>query len=204
MPNVFIVGHDHSVSRMFSEKGWSVVPKITSADLVVFTGGADVCPALYGEKPHRTTHYSLERDVYEIEYFTIALFTNKPMVGICRGGQFLNVMCGGKLYQHVDNHAIRGTHRAYRMDEEHDKVINVTSTHHQMMMPTDDAFVLMRAEEVHIVRTYDNEEKIRGIESVLYHRQNCLCFQPHPEFHGADETRNVFFSLIKKYLKVGE
>lgn len=32
------------------------------------------------------------------------------MVGICRGAQFLNVMAGGKMIQHVEGHAIHGTH----------------------------------------------------------------------------------------------
>src|SRR3546814_3238996 len=41
-------------------------------------------------------------------YFAIARRMHKPMAGICRGGQFLNVMCGGSMIQHVEGHAIHG------------------------------------------------------------------------------------------------
>lgn len=207
MPKVYVVGGHSGVERMFMCEGWEISGSLNKADLFCFTGGADVCPALYGEKTHRTTHFDLKRDLQEIVMFTDALNRSIPMAGICRGGQFLNVMCGGSMYQDVDGHAIYGTHVAERLDEENVSRINVTSTHHQMMMPSDQAIVIMKADTVHEVRTYDDTKSyILGIEAAIYHHQKCLCFQPHPEFPNAHETREVFFSFINKYLKlkVGE
>jgi len=66
---------------------------------VVFTGGADVSPFMYGEKKLSVTCNDEHRDEQEKLFFE--RYTKVPKVGICRGGQFLNVMNGGKMWQHV-------------------------------------------------------------------------------------------------------
>lgn len=66
----------------------------------LFTGGQDVDPALYGaprsEKCGLANH---DRDVLEQRIFEYALTADKPVFGICRGIQLINVLCGGTLYQ---------------------------------------------------------------------------------------------------------
>src|ERR1700677_4699649 len=63
-----------------------------SISLVVFTGGADVAPSLYGEEASRETSSYPKRDIFETIVFQKAHSLHKPKVGICRGAQFLNVM----------------------------------------------------------------------------------------------------------------
>ncbi len=66
----------------------------------LFTGGHDVCPSLYGEKPLNHSVVSCrKRDMMEQEVLSYALETGKPLLGICRGIQFLNAALGGTLYQ---------------------------------------------------------------------------------------------------------
>ena len=67
---------------------------------VLLTGGHDVDPSLYGEKRMPECGVSCkERDEMETELLKQALEKNMPILGICRGIQFLNVHLGGTLYQ---------------------------------------------------------------------------------------------------------
>jgi putative glutamine amidotransferase len=70
-------------------------------DGLMFTGGSDVDPALYGEQPHPTTNVKPERDAAEIVLLRAALAADLPVLGICRGMQLMVVAYGGRLHQHL-------------------------------------------------------------------------------------------------------
>jgi putative glutamine amidotransferase len=71
-------------------------------DAVFLTGGVDVDPACYGEDRHeRCDRADPDRDWTEITLVRWALADGKPVLGVCRGIQLINVACGGSLYQHV-------------------------------------------------------------------------------------------------------
>ena len=161
------------------------------ADIFVLTGGADVEPAYYGERPHRETHFSEARDDYDSQLMCDLPkdMTGKMLVGICRGGQFLNVWHGGRMWQHVDGHA--GI-RHILQDVETGELVKVTSTHHQMMRPGDKAEIWVRAS--------CNGKDEDDIEVLWYPHARALCFQPHPEFDDAKETTDYFFSLIQRFI----
>lgn len=69
-------------------------------DGLVLQGGADVSPLAYGEEPLRP-EWSGDpvRDAYELELVHEFMEAGKPILGICRGMQLLNVAMGGSLYQ---------------------------------------------------------------------------------------------------------
>lgn len=68
---------------------------------VLFTGGGDLDPLLYGEQ-NRASHYiDAERDRFEIELMRGVLNADTPIFAICRGFQILNVACGGTLLQDI-------------------------------------------------------------------------------------------------------
>jgi putative glutamine amidotransferase len=84
------------------------VPGIASAmdrlDGLILTGGGDIDPAAYGAQPHpRTGRISAERDRAEFELLTAALAARRPVLGICRGLQVLNVARGGTLCQQLES-----------------------------------------------------------------------------------------------------
>lgn len=86
----YIVNGSSEYSRLFQELGFTIEPsvlndKLEPVDLIVFTGGEDVTPSLYGAKNHPATFNNARRDVFEQEIFTNAVLNNIPMVGICRG-----------------------------------------------------------------------------------------------------------------------
>ena len=69
-------------------------------DGFLFTGGHDVSPVLYHEKPlDGFVSCCKMRDDMEIVYLHDAINSNKPVLGICRGIQFINAALGGTLYQ---------------------------------------------------------------------------------------------------------
>lgn len=71
-------------------------------DGILFTGGHDVSPALYGEKDEGLCGEIIpQRDSMEAKLLTAALEKDKAVLGICRGLQFLNVHLGGTLYQDI-------------------------------------------------------------------------------------------------------
>ncbi|WP_426350949.1 gamma-glutamyl-gamma-aminobutyrate hydrolase family protein [Alloiococcus sp. CFN-8] len=71
-------------------------------DGFLYTGGQDVDPLMYGEIPSEyCCPCNEKRDILEAKLFTEIYSKNKPILGICRGLQFINVMLGGSLYQDI-------------------------------------------------------------------------------------------------------
>ena len=69
-------------------------------DGFLFTGGQDLDPALYGEAPKETLgQLCQDRDKMEAALLPMVLAMDKPVLGICRGIQAINVVLGGSLYQ---------------------------------------------------------------------------------------------------------
>lgn len=202
MKHAFIVNGGAAYQNLFKRIGYELTDDIKSADLVVFTGGEDVTPELYGARSHHTTHNNINRDMFEADVYNLALRMSVPMVGICRGGQFLNVMSGGEMYQDVTKHL--GDHEL--TDLVTGEVVRVSSTHHQMMKPSPNGLVVASAslggdrlwwDHTVFQRDVSNED----IEVVWYEDTKCLCFQPHPEFMGVayEGMFNYFKSLIERY-----
>jgi len=85
------------------EGGPSVADYVDDLDALVLQGGSDVCPRTYGQEPLRPEWEGDEaRDRYEIELIHAFVDAGKPVLGICRGLQVLNVAFGGTLHQDVE------------------------------------------------------------------------------------------------------
>ncbi len=71
-------------------------------DGILFTGGPDIDPFRFGEETIRQGGVVVpERDKMEEDLFDIVIQTGKPVLGICRGIQILNVFLGGTIYQDI-------------------------------------------------------------------------------------------------------
>lgn len=72
-------------------------------DGVLVLGGADVDPAFYGQEPQADKLYGVDSraDAFELGLIDAAIDAGKPLLGICRGMQLLNVARGGTLIQHL-------------------------------------------------------------------------------------------------------
>jgi putative glutamine amidotransferase len=75
---------------------------VSTLDGLLLTGGQDPQPLLYGEQPLiGLEEVDVERDLFELKLIKLMLKCDKPIFGICRGCQILNVACGGTLYQDI-------------------------------------------------------------------------------------------------------
>lgn len=84
----------------------SVADVVADLDGLLLHGGADVCPRSYGEEPMRPEWEGDEiRDRYELALVREFHAAGKPILGICRGAQILNVAFGGTLYQDITTQA---------------------------------------------------------------------------------------------------
>ena len=73
-------------------------------DGLMLPGGPDVDPTFYGEEPHPKIGMTLyQKDRFEIALIKAALAADKPIFGICRGIQIMNVAMGGTLYQDLES-----------------------------------------------------------------------------------------------------
>jgi putative glutamine amidotransferase len=81
-------------------------------DGLVLTGGGDVDPALYGERPGPSVGgVDPVRDASERALLAAALAVDLPVLAVCRGCQILNIELGGTLYQHLPDVVGNEDHR---------------------------------------------------------------------------------------------
>jgi putative glutamine amidotransferase len=163
-------------------------------DGLVLQGGADVSPQTYSEAPTRPEWSGdRARDLYELELVHEFVDAGKPVLGICRGCQLINVAFGGSLYQdvatnvpaaiahvHTDydahRHAIEfapGSTLAQLFPQQRRPLVN--SIHHQAVKELGrDIMVEARSDPDGI------------IEAIRYRRADFVMgLQWHPEFHRA-------------------
>jgi putative glutamine amidotransferase len=79
------------------EYNWQALEE---AKLVIFTGGSDINPAIYGQI-NKYSQFTPQRDTAEIEVLRQCLVMGKKMFGVCRGHQLINAYLGGLLVQDI-------------------------------------------------------------------------------------------------------
>jgi gamma-glutamyl-gamma-aminobutyrate hydrolase PuuD len=197
-----------SEGMLMSKLGHDVVDDIRQADCLVFIGGADINPALYSE-PNVASYVSKHCDARDLRawaYFNSNRDQFKILTGICRGGQFLNAMSGGAMWQDVNGHG-----RSHNIvDKLTGKEIFASSTHHQMMRPSDKGeIVAISSPRLSTQRlsgkdglftTESGDYDFEDIEVVWYPETKSLCFQPHPEYMGYKDLASYFGELIQRYV----
>ena len=165
-------------------------------DALVLHGGADVWPGNYGEAPlHEKWVGDRARDEYEIALVKAFVAAGKPVFGICRGLQLINVAFGGTLYQdipsqlpqavvHDDEAAfelnfhqltlVPGTRLASLLKDA--RSLKINSIHHQGIKDLAPGFVVE-------ARCPDDGM----IEAIRYTQDAYIAaVQWHPEFHAQD------------------
>ncbi|OLN32983.1 gamma-glutamyl-gamma-aminobutyrate hydrolase family protein [Desulfosporosinus metallidurans] len=74
--------------------------QIKNVDGIVLSGGYDINPQCYGEEPHQKLEFIFPQiDEHHLKVIELCKKFNKPLLGICRGMQIINVAYGGTLYQ---------------------------------------------------------------------------------------------------------
>lgn len=201
---VFVVGGATNYANFLEEA--SLVDRVEDADVVLFTGGEDVDPSLYGCMKDPRTYSNLERDLAEKAIFEQVKPTQVCLC-ICRGSQFACVMNGGILVQHCTGHALGYTHEI----TDGKTLYQITSTHHQMQYPYNlnkkDYDVLFVSSERRSIEYLGEGISSRIImykgepEIVLYHKKGlpkCLAVQGHPEMIPDSPVSKMISDLVKR------
>lgn len=175
-----------------------LVKTIEEADLVLFEGGEDVSPYLYGDITHPSTHTSKERDMYEVKIFRKAQELDKKCLGVCRGAQLMCIMNEGLLVQDQNNPKYHHPIKTYDGEE-----IIVTSTHHQAAfpfnLPKENYKILGWTENMLSHHENGKQEEMypeKECEVVYYPKTNCLGIQPHPELMDLNSNGVKWFQMI--------
>lgn len=176
-------------------------------DCVALWGGTDIHPSYYKEKAHRFSSapsFPSDRDIFEWKTILYCKKHNIPMLGICRGAQFLCIGAGGSLVQHVAGHGYQ-----HYIDTIHNKLVYVTSTHHQMMNPYGIDHTLIGWSNPARASKYENGDgdeilimrKQQEPEIVYFPQLRGLAIQGHPEYGNAtEEFRTYCNDLIREFL----
>jgi len=173
---------------------------LDALDGIVFSGGADVDPALYEAEPHsETDEPQLRRDAAEMALLRAALDRDLPTLAVCRGLQLMNVAHGGDLVQHLpervghDEHKqVAGTFSEHAVDVKAESRLGslvgaggyVTSHHHQ---------ALGRVGEGLVETAWAADGTVEGVEDPT--RRFALGVQWHPE---AGEDPTLFEALVEE------
>lgn len=196
---IYVVG---SSINYASWMGGVHVNSIEDANLVVFTGGQDVCPLVYKQTDiHPRTYYSLERDNKEILAYNRALELGKKMIGICRGHQLLSALNGALLIQDQSN---PGNH----VMKTHDgKSFLINSLHHQGVypfnLPKEDYYILGYTKDLLTHHENGKREEMHPpveVEVIYFPKTKCLGIQCHPEMMSYYD--NSHFSDAVDYFRM--
>ncbi len=186
------------------EDGWRVL--LDRLDGVLFSGGADIGLQHFNGEPHPTVEEEPVRDALELPLLRAVVEADKPLLGICRGFQVMNVALGGTLYTHILDqlpnalqhdwgdkprdtlaHPVRveeGTRLAEILSA---PVLQVNSLHHQGIK---DLAPNLKA------AAYAPDGLIEGIE--LPDHKFALAVQWHPEWMTSyEEMRRLFKRFVE-------
>lgn len=184
---------------------------LDNLDGVLLTGGGDIDPSLYHETRHpKTNEPDAMRDTFELELARLALSTNVPMLGVCRGLQVVNVAGGGTLIQDIPseiNQALphevksplyaiahevwvaRGSALSRVMQEQlaDGEVLQVNSRHHQAIKHLASGFDVSATAPDGVIEAIERPGS-----------RFCMAVQWHPEnFWRTGEFRSLFEELVK-------
>ena len=104
VPQSYVLGVERAGGRalLVPPSEDAIEETLDALDGLIFSGGSDLDPDLYGQEPHAETNGIVpERDRAELALLTAALERDLPVLAICRGSQVLNVALGGDLIQHL-------------------------------------------------------------------------------------------------------
>ncbi len=185
--------------------GADIAQFVDLCDGFLFTGGQDVSPQLYREEKPICDELCPVRDSLEWELLNRALERDKPILGICRGIQFLNVALGGTFYQDLPKehlseikHSMKAPHdrAAYTVRILPDtppaallkkQELGVNNCHHQ-------AIKALAPSLVEMARSADDLVKAVYLPGKTF----AWAVQRHPEIslHTDEDSRKIFEAFV--------
>lgn len=184
-------------------------PLSTDYDGLILGGGNDVHPSRYGEEVNGSVDFDEARDECEIALAKAFLAAGKPVLGICRGEQLLNVIFGGTLCQHLP------CTPEHRTSEEHlhshgviaqensvfhrlyGKNFRVNSLHHQAVERLGEGLrATLIAEENGVIEGFEHETL--PVLGVQWHPEKMCLSERREDTADGIEIIRYFIELCKK------
>lgn len=188
----------------------TLTPLLEKLDGILFSGGSDIDPDLYGEYPIFGLGFiEPRRDLHELKLAQkVLLEMNIPILGICRGMQLLTVATGGTLYQDLAsqkpegiNHSVPKAikhHSFHPVQIENGSILNsifesvelrVNSFHHQAVKELGKGFKSTMTAPDGIIEGMEWEESNRFVVAVQWH--------PEMMEGQVDTVRPIFNAFIE-------
>lgn len=169
-------------------------------DGLVLSGGTHVHPERYGQEPQVTARYDRKRDATDQALLEQAERIGIPVLGICRGAQFINVFHGGSLCQNVTPLRVNTRHRPLLLPLQTVRVVGPSRLGQLMAAPAIGANrihsqAIKRLGRSLRVTAVDNDLFVQAIENTR--GQWLMGIQWHPEYllyHGGH--RRIFRQLV--------
>ena len=169
-----------------------------TATHLLLPGGGDITPAFFGQSDHGSHHIDTELDILQLQALSLFVTKKRPVLGICKGLQIINVYFGGDITQHIDTadrHKWIGRdqmHRVYhsyvnRLDFFYQLYGNsapVNSAHHQ-------AINRLGKDLIPVCRAGDNV-----VEGLMHRVLPILAVQWHPERLPAKDGEPLFHYFL--------
>jgi putative glutamine amidotransferase len=163
-------------------------------DAFLITGGSDINPEYFGEENNgKSKNVNSSLDLLDKQIVEHAFENKKPLLGICRGHQAINVFLGGSLIQDIgDSHkSIAKNHEVVTVKNrllKFEKVIETNSYHHQAVKQIAPGFI-------EIAKHLDGTN-----EAIIHESLPIIGIQWHPEIHIDDKVSKIIFDAFQKLI----
>lgn len=180
-------------------------------EFTVLPGGGDINPAIYGKKPHRSTHFHEATDKQHIQWYLDAIKKGKPIFGICRGHQLVAALNGLPLIQdtsHSGGHDIIAKNLETNI---YDVSFWTNSCHHQMVWVNNElkteeyevlGFTSKLSKRFHGENDDEYKDCIIEPEIMVWPKLRAITTQFHPEWMSGEryeDCLNYLEQVIDKY-----